>query len=189
MKLFTASEMNHTPHILASVFLCGLWLPIWFILTVTESYTYHCNNCGYSAKTKYLRDPNLYQQEIDNKVRNAAKRAKIYQKINDYPYLFHIGAGFFIFCLVTLLLVYLLKTKIPPPEPIQTTAPMATAYPEPTTPAQLLERAKMVTGASHSPTAYRWLKQIPKNANEYPEAPKMIKAEDEKLKRENLNKR
>lgn len=47
-RLFTAQGMNHTPHILASVFLCGTWLPIWILLALTYKPRYRCGQCGFS---------------------------------------------------------------------------------------------------------------------------------------------
>lgn len=54
--------MNHTPHILASVFLCGLWLPIWVLIAATYDARFHCSQCGHSDATQYLANPNLRQQ-------------------------------------------------------------------------------------------------------------------------------
>jgi hypothetical protein len=62
-KLFQANEMNHTPHILASVFLCGLWLPIWILTAITYNAPYHCSSCGFSDSLAYLRDPRLREQQ------------------------------------------------------------------------------------------------------------------------------
>lgn len=57
--------MNHTPHILASVFLCGLWLPFWALMAITHNEPWHCQFCGYTAADKYLRDPGLWGREIE----------------------------------------------------------------------------------------------------------------------------
>lgn len=48
-KLFQRPQMSHTPHILASVFLCGLWLPVWLILAATFNPPWRCSVCGSSA--------------------------------------------------------------------------------------------------------------------------------------------
>lgn len=63
LKLFTRHEMNHTPHILASVFLCGLWLPVWAIMAATYNPLYRCAVCGFGDRNKYLQNPNLRQSE------------------------------------------------------------------------------------------------------------------------------
>lgn len=55
--------MNHTAHILASVFLCGLWLPIWAIIAAAYDEPWRCSICGFSDQVKYLRDPYLRQRE------------------------------------------------------------------------------------------------------------------------------
>lgn len=62
-RLFTRQEMNHTPHILASVFLCGLWLPVWFGTAFFYNARFHCAQCGFFDAVKYLKNPNLRQQE------------------------------------------------------------------------------------------------------------------------------
>ncbi len=63
MKLFQQQTMNHTPHILASVFLCGLWLPVWLLLASSYSAPWMCSFCGYSNKVQYLADPSLQNRE------------------------------------------------------------------------------------------------------------------------------
>lgn len=63
MKLFQRPVMSHTPHILASVFLCGLWLPIWLMIAATYNPPWRCSNCGYSDAVAYLVDPGRRQRE------------------------------------------------------------------------------------------------------------------------------
>ena len=63
MRLFQAMTMNHTPHILASVFLCGLWLPIWIILALSESHDWRCAFCGFTDHVNYLSRPGLRAEE------------------------------------------------------------------------------------------------------------------------------
>jgi hypothetical protein len=63
-RLFQSRPMNHTPHILAAVFLCGLWLPIWIILAASYKDTWHCAFCGFCDAPKYLANPGLRQQEL-----------------------------------------------------------------------------------------------------------------------------
>jgi hypothetical protein len=58
-RLFQQQTINHTPHILASVFLCGLWLPIWIISAITDNQPWRCSFCGYSDATEYLKNPQL----------------------------------------------------------------------------------------------------------------------------------
>jgi len=55
--------MNHLPHILAAVFLCGLWLPIWIIAAMTYTARWHCQFCGFSDSTEYLADPERRKRE------------------------------------------------------------------------------------------------------------------------------
>jgi hypothetical protein len=61
MKLFQQPAMSHTPHILASVFLCGLWLPIWIIMAITYNPPWRCSFCGFTDSMTYLMNPDLRQ--------------------------------------------------------------------------------------------------------------------------------
>lgn len=44
--LARARSINHVVHILAAVFLCGLWLPIWGLMCVFDAPHWLCNRCG-----------------------------------------------------------------------------------------------------------------------------------------------
>lgn len=70
-RLFQQQTMSHTPHILASVFLCGLWLPIWILLALSDNQPFRCHMCGFTDQIKYLNDPLLRAQESE------ARQAKI----------------------------------------------------------------------------------------------------------------
>lgn len=61
MKLFQSKPMNHVLHLLASVFLCGLWLPIWALSAMAYTPQWHCSSCGYYDGEEYLRQPGLRQ--------------------------------------------------------------------------------------------------------------------------------
>lgn len=41
----TKNRPNHAAHILATVFLCGLWLPVWIFITLVPQPA-RCNRCG-----------------------------------------------------------------------------------------------------------------------------------------------
>lgn len=71
-RLFTAQEMSHTPHILATVFLCGLWLPIWLLIAATYNPRFHCAQCGYTDSPKYLANPRLRQLEAQREAERQA---------------------------------------------------------------------------------------------------------------------
>lgn len=51
-----AAEFNHLPHLIASLFLCGLWAPVWLLLAaIHESRKpepYMCSRCGQPAGRK-----------------------------------------------------------------------------------------------------------------------------------------
>lgn len=63
MKLFQQEEMSHTPHIIAAIFLCGIWLPVWAIIAATYDPPWHCSFCGFSDATAYLADPHRRHRE------------------------------------------------------------------------------------------------------------------------------
>jgi hypothetical protein len=47
------SQVNHVLHLLISIFLCGAWLPIWFLIALRHSFgageAWRCQNCGTAA--------------------------------------------------------------------------------------------------------------------------------------------
>ena len=46
-RLFTKPAPNHLVHGLVSLFLCGLWIPVWIIAAiVNSSKPYRCTFCG-----------------------------------------------------------------------------------------------------------------------------------------------
>jgi hypothetical protein len=63
VRLFQSKPMNHVVHLLASVFLCGLWLPIWLLSAATHTPTWHCAFCGHYDQQKYLANPGLRDAE------------------------------------------------------------------------------------------------------------------------------
>jgi len=68
--------MSHVPHILASVFLCGLWLPVWFLIAISDNPQWHCAFCGFHDKPQYLANPNLRAAERQQAQAAAADRAQ-----------------------------------------------------------------------------------------------------------------
>jgi hypothetical protein len=43
--VFQRPAINHVAHLLASIFLCLLWLPVWFLVVLTQS-PWRCSQCG-----------------------------------------------------------------------------------------------------------------------------------------------
>lgn len=72
-RLFQQNTMNHTPHLLASIFLCGIWLPIWILMALLDNPPWRCQFCGHTDGVAYLQNPYLHQQEAAA----AAERARI----------------------------------------------------------------------------------------------------------------
>lgn len=47
MFVRTRHQTNHLVHALVTIFLCGLWLPVWIYLSYTETCTpWRCSSCG-----------------------------------------------------------------------------------------------------------------------------------------------
>lgn len=46
LRLHTRNVPNHLVHALVSLFLCGLWLPIWIIVAIVSTEPFRCNMCG-----------------------------------------------------------------------------------------------------------------------------------------------
>jgi hypothetical protein len=62
-RLFQSTPMNHTPHLLAAIFLCGLYLPIWILIAIGYQDVWRCAFCGHSDALKYLQNPRLREYE------------------------------------------------------------------------------------------------------------------------------
>jgi hypothetical protein len=84
-RLFQSTPMNHTPHILASIFLCGLWLPIWIIMAISDTPAWVCAFCGYHDLTKYLADPALKQRDLEAGAQRRAEAARKKEERKDWP--------------------------------------------------------------------------------------------------------
>lgn len=47
-RLYTKSGVNHLVHGLVSLFLCGLWIPIWLLAAASNAFTpFRCTTCGH----------------------------------------------------------------------------------------------------------------------------------------------
>lgn len=72
-RLFQAERMNHVAHLLASVFLCGLWAPIWAIMAMSHNPEWHCAFCGFHDLQQYLVNPHLREHEMAARAQRAAE--------------------------------------------------------------------------------------------------------------------
>jgi len=46
-RLFQKQGINNLLHAITTLFLCGLWIPVWIIVAVSNSSTpYRCTSCG-----------------------------------------------------------------------------------------------------------------------------------------------
>lgn len=146
MRLFQAKPMSHTAHILASVFLCGLWLPIWILLAVTYKETWRCAFCGFSDGVNYLADPHRRAREqaagYDAQVRNQAIRDEAAElapadRIKYYLGVYQkevVGVGLICMVLAAFVMFAAVKEQLSPAAPAtnQTRAFASTPTPVPT---------------------------------------------------------
>lgn len=44
-SVFQREAVNHILHLLITLFLCGLWAPVWLVLVILRP-SYRCTNCG-----------------------------------------------------------------------------------------------------------------------------------------------
>lgn len=63
-RLFTREKPNHILHLLLSLFLCGLWFPVWLIIALdADNKPFFCSACGYSDTAYYLLRLGLREKE------------------------------------------------------------------------------------------------------------------------------
>ncbi len=138
MKFFIGEDMSHVAHLLASIFLCGLWLPIWILAAAIHKPIYRCSFCGFTDETKYLFNPNLRRAEAENaKARSeAVKRGvaatggglkSIFLSLKNYEHINKIGVIFFMFCVVSAAIILSLPRS--KPEVVTNSAPQVVAKP------------------------------------------------------------
>jgi ribosomal protein L37AE/L43A len=74
------AEVNHVLHLLASVFLCGAWLPVWFLIALRHSLgageVWRCQNCG-TGLGLFGGSPAGRIVAIDAKPAGPSTRAKV----------------------------------------------------------------------------------------------------------------
>lgn len=65
-KLFTKQTPNHLIHLLATLFLCGLWLPVWILIAITSNTPYRCSWCGMPVNYQPQNQLKQPRQVINN---------------------------------------------------------------------------------------------------------------------------
>lgn len=84
-KLFTRQGTNHVLHLLVTLFLCGLYLPIWILIAIDDNNKpYFCSTCGYSNTPRNLANPMQAQQQILLAQRRKAESEKRKQEFFDW---------------------------------------------------------------------------------------------------------
>lgn len=115
MRLFEQQGANHILHLLITLFLCGLWIPVWILHSInTESSPYHCLSCGYADRYAYLANPNLRAEQIRLARAQAQQKTHTSNNVGFYK----VGAiilGIFIFLAIIFVTANLFTKKTPPP--------------------------------------------------------------------------
>jgi len=66
------TETNHVAHILAVVFLCGLWLPMWILAAWSEGAgNWRCVECGYEHLSE--KERRRQEKRLRKETRQAAR--------------------------------------------------------------------------------------------------------------------
>jgi hypothetical protein len=80
-RLFTRQGTNHVIHLLVTLFLCGLWVPIWILIAISDgSKPYFCSRCGFSGSRYNLA--NQFRQQQTRQIRQQpAKPSRIEEQI------------------------------------------------------------------------------------------------------------
>jgi predicted RNA-binding Zn-ribbon protein involved in translation (DUF1610 family) len=54
-RLFTRGGVNNLVHAVITLFLCGLWIPVWIITTMSQNNSpYYCSKCGYHGTSRQI---------------------------------------------------------------------------------------------------------------------------------------
>jgi hypothetical protein len=65
MRLFSRQGINHVLHLLITVLLFGLWLPVWIgLIIANDSRKLFCQTCGYSNTKFHLTHPLETQRRL-----------------------------------------------------------------------------------------------------------------------------
>ncbi len=113
-RLFTCNEPNHVLHALLSLFLCGTWLVVWFLVAV-QSRPYYCTVCGYSGSGQYLADPGRRARELVVAHQKPGKPRGFFQS----PLFLLLALGIGVLCLMLfpLYIQWVLQPTTPAPAP------------------------------------------------------------------------
>lgn len=129
-RQFQSERPNHILHLLATVFLCGVWFIPWIIIAAQER-PFFCGDCGYSDYSTYLRTPGLREAKERHRRATAARRSEavrqLWSRISNWRYtvpisvaLIFVGVG---------LSVYVIVTDSPPDPPTHNVATAPTPDP------------------------------------------------------------
>ena len=76
-RLFTRQGANHILHLIVSLFLCGLWIPVWILIAIADgNKAYFCSQCGYAGSPSALANPRATQQRLANPPPSLADQIK-----------------------------------------------------------------------------------------------------------------
>jgi hypothetical protein len=111
MRLFTRNGVNHILHLLVSLFLCGMWIPIWILVTATSSNNpYYCSTCGYANSPDILANPMRAEQR--RLARELKRNTPSNWQTTYFPYIkskYSESPAFFIFVVVMISLMSIIS--------------------------------------------------------------------------------
>lgn len=191
-RLFTRQGTNHIIHLLLTLFLCGLWLPIWLLISISDQRNaYYCSQCGYAGSPSDLANPRRTQERIIEAQQRS--RQKTIEPQSDFSKFLNAGntdwkiatmlLGFVIVFFGAIYLLALRESNNNQSAPVSIPAApihqVANPVPEPKTNAELLAKAKQLLTVRPVDkigitNAMRHLRAIPRGAKEYPEAQRLL---------------
>lgn len=114
MRLFTRQGVNHVLHLLLSIFLCGLWFPVWLIIAASSSGdAYFCTFCGYHNSPANLANPHLARQKMQ--ARQAQALQPSYWQTTASPFLkkqYKESPFFFVFITVVFCMIVIASAAL-----------------------------------------------------------------------------
>jgi len=202
-RLFTRQEMNHVPHLLVTLFSCGLYFFVWLLIYATYNAKFHCSQCGFADAVKYLANPYLRSQEAQL---NAGRTTMLgessglsawFSGLTGPSKVFIIGLGVVVGVLfVTVIGVFSefenAKRKANTQANENSTAnsssgnsvasatPYTVRFPPDLTPAENLEKGKDALSRGDQKTAWSHLVEIKKGAKEFSSATLLLASIDER---------
>lgn len=175
-KLFTAKSVNHILHLLLFLFLCGMWLPVWLLVTIAHVPQYYCSDCGYTSLLRYLQNPGLRAQEEADRRRRAQQGAAVSGDITSHPW-FWPGLCIIVGSILLSIIISLFSTELSRPAPAR---PVVVTTPSPTpslSSAQILEKAQQNKNPKFDSALYLLMQEVSPEDQNYKKIQKLMEIE------------